>query len=232
MERRPHVSSDIETVYTKHQKEASRPHEQELLELLQKLKRFFRQTYIIIDAMDEASDDTRDRLLRALLSLQVNLLLTSRLSNLSKHLPENALFIRMEALNRHDIELFISKKFQESTRLLDFLKGKEEFRKKICAEVMEKSNGMYVVFVSRVEFDTYNRIAITKVSISSPTNRILKKLYYAQPAEEGHQFPSIKPRRYVFVYVGADRNTDQGKYFSRYASHHLADICISVADDH
>ncbi len=148
VEHHPHVFPHIESVYTKHQKKATRPSEQELLELFQKLVRLFKQAYIITDAMDEASDDTRDRLLRALLSLQVNLLLTSRPSNLSKHLPQDALFIYIDALNRQDIERFLDDKFRESTRLSDLLRGKEELGKEIRAELTKKSNGMYVAVVS------------------------------------------------------------------------------------
>ena len=148
VEHHPHVFPHVELVYTTHHKKATRPHEQELLELFQKLLPLFKQAYIVIDAVDEASDDTRDRLLTALLPLQENFLLTSRPSNLSKHLPQDALFIYIEALNRQDIGRFVDKKFQESTRLSDLLRGKDQLGKEIRAEVTEKSNGMYVPFAS------------------------------------------------------------------------------------
>ena len=148
VEHHPHVFPYIESVYTKHLKEATRPHEQSLLELFQKLVGLFKKAYIIIDAMDEAFDDTRDHLLRALLPIQANLLLTSRPSNLSKHLPQDALFVYIDALNQQDINHFIDEKFRQSTRISGLLKGKEERGKEICAELTEKSNGMYVAFVS------------------------------------------------------------------------------------
>ncbi len=98
--------------------------------------------------MDEASDDTRDRLLMALLPLRVNLLLTSRPSNLSSHLPQDALSIYIDALNWQDIERFLDYKFQESTRLSGLLRGKKELGQEIRAKLTEKSSGMYVGLVS------------------------------------------------------------------------------------
>jgi hypothetical protein len=149
VENHPHVFPHVEFVYTKHHNKATRPHEQELLDLFQKLLSLFKQAYIVIDAVDEASDDTRDRLLTALLPLQANFLLTSRPSNLSKHLPQDALFIYIETLNRQDIERFVDKKFQESTRLSDVLRGKDQLGKEIRAKVTERSNGMYVRSASK-----------------------------------------------------------------------------------
>ena len=148
MEHHPHIFPYIEAVYTKHLKEETQPHEQSLLELFQKLVGLFKQAYIIIDAMDEASDDTRDHLLRALLPIQANLLLTSRPSNLSKHLPQDALFVYIDTLNQQDINHFVDENFRQSTRISDLLEGSEECGKEICAELAEKSNGMYVAFVS------------------------------------------------------------------------------------
>jgi hypothetical protein len=149
VENHPHVFPHVEFVYTEHRKKATRPHEQELLDLFQKLLSLFKQAYIVIDAVDEASDDTRDRLLTALSPLQANFLLTSRPSNLSKHLPQDALFIYIETLNLQDIERFVDKKFQESTRLSDVLRGKDQLGKEIRAKVTERSNGMYVRSVSK-----------------------------------------------------------------------------------
>jgi len=148
VEHHPHVFPYIESVYIKHLKEATQPHEQSLLELFQKLVGLFKQAYIIIDAMDEASDDTRDHLLRALLPIQANLLLTSRPSPLSERMPQDALFVYIDALNQQDIDHFIDEKFRLSTRISRLLKRKEEHGKEIRAELTKKSNGMFVAFVS------------------------------------------------------------------------------------
>ena len=144
VEDHPHVFPHIESVYTKHQKEATRPNETNLLDLFQKLIGLFNRAYIIIDAVDEASDDTRDHFLKALLPLQASLLLTSRPSNLSKHLPHHALFVYIDDLNQQDVKHFIDTKFQQLTRLLDLLRGREELGQVIRAKLTKKSNGMYV----------------------------------------------------------------------------------------
>ena len=149
VENHPHVFPHVDSVYTKHHKKATRLHELELLDLFKKLLSLFKQAYIVLDAVDEASEDTRDRLLTALLPLQANFLLTSRPSNLSKHLPQDALFVYIEALNRQDIERFVDKKFRDSTRLSDVLDGKDQLGKEIRAKVTERSNGMYVKSASK-----------------------------------------------------------------------------------
>jgi hypothetical protein len=230
VEDHPHVFPHIKAVYTKHQKEATRPHEPNLLELFQKLVGLFKQAYIIIDAVDEASDDTRDHFLRTLLPLQANLLLTSRPSNLSKHLPQHALFVYIDDLNQQDVTYFIDTKFQQLTRLSDLLRGKEELGQVIRAKLAEKSNGMYVELRQGVDPILINRI---KVSASSPTTRILKRLYYGQEAEESRRMSSFRSKCFIPVYVETHRDSDElGRYLSRYAGHYIVDACISVAGDH
>jgi hypothetical protein len=104
----------------------------------------FKKTYLIIDALDEAPDDTKAKLPMVFSSLRASgasLLVTSRpLELLDPQLPD----AHIEVENQKDIEFFVDKQIDETSRLRQLLQGKHEVRKEICASVGEKSQGMWV----------------------------------------------------------------------------------------
>lgn len=141
-ERHPSILPSIEPMYTHHRKEATRPGQQELLELLHKLFGLFKKAFIVIDALDEVSDDTRGDLLKRLLSLQASLLLTSRPLDSFKYLLPDAVYIHVESQNHKDIELYIDRKIMETDRLTTLLRGNEALGKQIRTKLKENSKGM------------------------------------------------------------------------------------------
>ena len=103
------------------------------------------KTYIVIDALDEVSDETRVDLLAVLSSLgtcRASVLLTSRpLQLLEPLLPDAE--VHVDAENRSDIELYIDKRIEETPRLRTLLKGKgQHVREEIRAKLKQKSDGM------------------------------------------------------------------------------------------
>jgi hypothetical protein len=134
----------IQPVYKDHQRKETRPSEGELLALVQQLLKLFKKTYLIIDALDEAPDDTKAKLPKVFSSLRASgasLLVTSRpLELLDPQLPD----AHIEVENQKDIELFIDEEIHGTSRLTQLLKGKPEVRKEICASVGGKSQGMWV----------------------------------------------------------------------------------------
>ena len=102
----------------------------------------FEKAYIIVDALDEAPDDTRLNLLEALRLLPVNLLLTSRPLVMLEQYHSDAAYIHVERENWMDIEIFIEKKIDKTPWLTTMLRGKEAIRMEICAKLKEKSQGM------------------------------------------------------------------------------------------
>ena len=127
VERHSGLISVVESVYKKHRREATQPYEHELLELLRTFIPLFTRVYIVIDALDEIPEDARDGFLMALMSLQGSLLVTSR----SSHWLHDIQYIDIEDKNQKDIDLFIDKKFRESSKLMLLLKGKEEIGEKL-----------------------------------------------------------------------------------------------------
>ncbi len=126
-----------------HQRDATRPYEHELLELLRTFVPLFPRVYIVIDALDEFPDDARDGFLTTLISLQASLLVTSR----SSHWLHGIQYTDLEDENEKDIKLFIDQKFQESSNLTHLLRGKEQFKRHIGEKLQETSKGMYVTYV-------------------------------------------------------------------------------------
>ena len=122
---------------------ATRPTEQDWLELLQTIIQSFKRTYIVLDALDEFPDHARDSLLNALISLKASLFVTSRPSN-AFHLLRDIKFIEIGDENGpgEDIEFYIHQKFKESSNLANLLKRKEQARKEICTKLKETSKSM------------------------------------------------------------------------------------------
>lgn len=145
-ERHSSVFSFVESIYRNHLKDATRPIEQEWLELLQTLTPLFNRVFIVIDALDEFPDNFRDGFLTALISLQANLLVTSRPSN-TFYLLSDIVYIHVGEENEQDIERFINQKFKESSNLTSLLRKKEQVRVQICAKLKEMSKSMYVPFM-------------------------------------------------------------------------------------
>ena len=176
VERHSGLISVAEFVYMNHRRDATRPHERELLELLRTFIPLFNRVYIIIDAMDEFPDDTKDGFLMTLMSLQASLLVTSRSSHWL-HLHDIQ-YIDIEAENQKDIRLFIDKKIQESSKLTLLLRGKEHVKQQIGEKLQETSKSMYVTCLFQ------NRCTMTDISNQvfdgCPANRILEKQHDSQ----------------------------------------------------
>jgi len=144
VERHSGLISVVESVYMNHRRDATRPHEHELLELLRTFVPLFSRVYIVIDALDEFPEDTRDIFLKTLMSLQSSLLVTSR----SSHWLHDIQYIDIEGENQEDIKLFIDKKIQESSKLTLLLRGKEQIKEQIGEKLRKTSKSMYVTYGS------------------------------------------------------------------------------------
>ena len=121
--------------------DGTRPIEQDWLTLLQTILPSFNRAYIVIDALDEFPDNARDGLLNSLKSLPASLLITSRPSN-AFHLLRDVEYIEITDENEQDIELFIDRRFKESSNLTSLLKEREQVRRQVCAKLKETSKSM------------------------------------------------------------------------------------------
>jgi len=136
------VLSLVRSVYMNHCENGTKPHQGDLLDILQKSIVLFNRVYIIVDALDEFPDNSRDDFLKALVSLQARLLVTSRLS-IAPYLLRGAPYIEIGDENQKDIELFIDQKIEESTNLTRVLRRDEDIWSQIRDKLKETSKGMY-----------------------------------------------------------------------------------------
>ena len=133
----------IEPVYKDHQRKETRPSKQEIQQLVQKLVKLFKKTYIILDALDELPEDARAHLPAVLSSLRASLLITSRPLQL---LETADAIVRIDVQNQQDIDIFIEKEIEETGRLRNILRARQHVRKKICASLKRGSRNMCVFY--------------------------------------------------------------------------------------
>lgn len=99
------------------------------------------RVFVVLDGLDEASEEVRDELLQELPSTNVNLLIMSRPLDLYTPLLPNATHIRIQA-HPEDISVFIQEHFKKHVRLRAIAQGNPELVTELSARVQEKSGGM------------------------------------------------------------------------------------------
>ena len=97
--------------------------------------------YIVIDGLDEAGDEVKDKLLEVLVSSGVNLLIFSRPLDPFTHHAPNASFVSIQA-RTDDIDLYVRAEVQQSSRLQALLSGRPERITELCEKITRQSEGM------------------------------------------------------------------------------------------
>ncbi|KAF6761401.1 hypothetical protein DFP72DRAFT_1090534 [Ephemerocybe angulata] len=117
----------------------------EAVKLLKGCLALFSDAFIVIDGLDEVDDTTKDGLLDVLTSLHAHILLTCRPLELfmRRHTP-SALQIPVQAQTK-DIEVYVSKRIKQSTRLSSILSENPDIAETFTALIQEKSKGMFLL---------------------------------------------------------------------------------------
>lgn len=131
----------VKALFTRHTANKTRPSEPELLVTLRRCAALFSKFYVVLDALDEFSDEHRYPLFNSLLSLECCLFLTSRPLDRSDDLVADSVVVEIIATNE-DIERFINEKFEKVGRLKSLVRGKASVKSEILSKVQEKSRGM------------------------------------------------------------------------------------------
>jgi len=138
----PGLPAVVKALYDHHHNQGTRLTFQEVVELLNKVISLFSDTFIVVDAIDEATMVCRDKLLVELLGLRLNLgvkiLVTARL------IPDIATsFEGMPSLEiratRSDIEQFLH---GHMTDLLPFVRTRGELQQQISRDIADAVDGM------------------------------------------------------------------------------------------
>ncbi|PPR07543.1 hypothetical protein CVT26_002448 [Gymnopilus dilepis] len=115
------------------------------LELFQMLSKSFNKVYVVLDALDEMSSDARGKVLKILLNLHVNLLITSRHIELNTRVSKrNFQTLTMDGRTGHDIETFIGQSIEDNSGLKSVFRGDKHLIKETCSRLREKAGGMFL----------------------------------------------------------------------------------------
>jgi hypothetical protein len=140
------ISDEVNKLYLQHDRQGTRPSQSEFFNLLQREAQKFSRVFIIIDALDECSNDdrTRRRLLEKLRTLQklasVNLMVTSRPFPDIIEEFESAITLEIRA-SEGDIRAYLE---EQMSRLPRCVLKDSRLQARIVDGITGAVNGMYV----------------------------------------------------------------------------------------
>ncbi|KAJ6563626.1 ankyrin repeat-containing domain protein, partial [Mycena vulgaris] len=140
------ISSVVYQLYAKHREQRTRPSLGETDAILRSTLSEYSRVFIIIDALDEYTEELRDTLLRRLSALgpTVNLMLTSR-----PHINILPFFHHCETLelraNEDDIRGYVDAQILKFSRLAKHLKNCPDLKGEIETKIVQGSDGMFLL---------------------------------------------------------------------------------------
>ena len=149
---RTYLDDDVRTLFTRFESrdpkapEANRPDATQLIDAISVVARKSSKLCIVIDALDEYTDDdgTRERLLRELLllrkTIKANIFVTSREDPASRE-KLNDLFVEIRASDE-DVLAYLQKELPHKSPLNKCLAGKPELKRQIEVEIVKVVRGM------------------------------------------------------------------------------------------
>jgi Cdc6-like AAA superfamily ATPase len=101
------------------------------------------RTFIIIDALDECDEGSRERLLEQLRHIvpEIQILATSRHISRDESGFKNALRVEISA-QREDLEIYVDSRLESETRLKQHIQGDSKLKAMIKSTLLERSQGM------------------------------------------------------------------------------------------
>lgn len=140
------IPAPLQRLYEHHQTQRSSPLLEDLAESLWDTCNLFKRVFIIVDALDECSDEMRWELMDRLRCLgdQVNLPVTSRfLDTIHNELED---FDRLEIkANKADLEIFINKHIQKNKNLRRIVEKSPLMEEDIKVAVVRIAEDMYII---------------------------------------------------------------------------------------
>lgn len=139
------LSGDVTSLYDHHNEERTRPSLPEYIRLLQAHIQRFSRIFIVVDALDECSEDdgVRDLFLAQLRYLlpNIRLLVTSREITSLGRAFDDATRLEIRA-NEDDLRTYIQVQIEEQALLRSHIKDDPSLKDTIINTIIEKANGM------------------------------------------------------------------------------------------
>lgn len=168
------------------------------------------RVYVVIDALDECSDENeRNLFVDSLHSLQplVNVLITSRTTHLDNEGFNSVQLVRFTP-STEDMSSYIGSRIRESKKLAGYTDRRRELEEEIQRTVIERANGMFLL--CRMHLDSLSR-AITLRDVKRQLERI-------------PQGENILKDTYDFA---MERIRDQGIHIESFALQVIRWICFA-----
>jgi ankyrin repeat domain-containing protein 50 len=140
VERHDDLVDAIAGLYTKHERESTKPSQKDLMVALAEFLTRGKKLFFVLDALDEMRVEDRPVLLRLLASLDAKLFITSRpLDVVQKQYP-HAQFFDIAA-SQVDIALHVQNFLQHSPEVMTLLEG-TDLEQNLAKMIHRKSGGM------------------------------------------------------------------------------------------
>ena len=143
------VPEELTEAYKRHAKEGTAPSLHECSHLLQAAMVTFSKVYLVIDALDECAEGTRDILFTELRKMtpHISILITSRHTLSDCYDSESALRLEIEA-DLLDIRHYLEARLMESRILQAYIKKDRNLHDIIVSGIIHKAKGMCVGLIN------------------------------------------------------------------------------------
>lgn len=137
------IIEELMELYKKHSQTKTPPSLQECYQLLELAAIYIPNAFIIIDALDECAEVTRDLVLTKIRKIlpKARLLITSRYTVGSEYNQHDQLRLEIEA-NDTDIKCYLEQRIDESQSLQAHIKKDHELHNSIVSSIISRTNGM------------------------------------------------------------------------------------------
>ena len=137
------VTDELRMLYQRHRRQRTRPGPKELAELLNTVTGGFAKVFIVIDALDECPETTRNSVLGEIYKLEnrPRLLITSRHSSSIANICHDAIHLEIQASDT-DLEIYVRSKIQQDRHLAHYVDQDSSLQKDIVRKVVDNAKGM------------------------------------------------------------------------------------------
>ena len=134
---------ELQQCYESHRKARSHPSLTEYCKLLRSIAGHFSSVFVVIDALDEYDDETRDTLLDKLGALRpdVSLLVTTRHAAFSSPWSQAEARLNIVA-NEADIRGYLDERLRQCKALRSYIAKDGNLHEEIVSSVVQKAKGM------------------------------------------------------------------------------------------
>ncbi|KAL8721440.1 MAG: hypothetical protein Q9225_001885 [Loekoesia sp. 1 TL-2023] len=139
------ISNILDNLYNIHSRSMTRPKWKDIVQIFEDHVTNLDTVYLVIDALDECSEDVRKVLLRyfEILPSNIRLLLTTRhIDEITREFRDDPM-VEIRA-SPSDLKRFVTSSIASNRRLADHVRNQASLEQEICERVITKADGMFL----------------------------------------------------------------------------------------